>query len=268
MQKGEITMKTIYSIALMGAAVATLSFSVYSRASETDDRIQSSAKDSYVFKTYLKNDNIKIESKDGFVVLTGTVSEESHKSLAKETISSLPKVRSVDDRLEVKGERPSEHSDAWITTKVKTNLMFHRHVSVTGTEVNTANGVVTLKGEAPSQTQKDLTTEYAKDVDGVKEVKNEMTIEKSITPKTNVRAQPAEGEKIDDASITGQIKVSLFSHRSTSALNTKVETIDGVVTLNGTAKNKSEKELVSKLSYDVYGVKSVNNRITIEKSRY
>lgn len=258
-------MKPIYSLALMGVAIATLSYSVYSRASETDDRIESSAKESYVFKTYLKDDNIKIESKDGAVVLTGTVSEDSHKSLAKETVSSLPKVRSVDDRLEVKGERPAEHSDAWITTKVKTNLMFHRHVSVNQTEVATTNGVVTLKGPAETEAQKELTTEYAKDVDGVKEVKNEMIVGKTPTAKTEARPQPTQGEKIDDASITGQIKVALFSHRSTSALHTSVETTNGVVTLTGKAANKTEKELVSKLSYDVYGVKNVKNKMTIEK---
>ena len=36
---------------------------------------------------------------------------------------------------------------------------------------------MTLHGEADSQAQKDLTTEYAKDVDGVKNVKNQMTID-------------------------------------------------------------------------------------------
>jgi len=40
------------------------------------------------------------------------------------------------------------------------------------------------------------------------------------------------GEKIDDASITAQVKASLRSHRSTSALKTTVETTDGVVTLS------------------------------------
>ena len=55
-------------------------------------------------------------------------------------------------------------------------------------------------------------------------------------------AQPTEtiGEKIDDASITAQVKSSLMSHRSTSALKTKVETTDGVVTLSGIAKNAAE----------------------------
>ena len=74
-------MKVIYSVALMVAAVALLVISVPVYASKTDDRIESSAKKSYVFKTYLKNDDIKIQSKDGAVTLTGNVSEESHLSL-------------------------------------------------------------------------------------------------------------------------------------------------------------------------------------------
>jgi len=45
------------------------------------------------------------------------------------------------------------------------------------------------------------------------------------------------GEKIDDASITAQVKMTLLYHRSTSALNTSVTTKRGVVTLGGKAKN-------------------------------
>jgi osmotically-inducible protein OsmY len=72
------------------------------------------------------------------------------------------------------------------------------------------------------------------------------------------------GEKVDDASITAQVKMTLLSHRSTSALNTKVKTKDGVVTLGGKAKNAAEKELATKVVNDVKGVKSVNNQMTIE----
>jgi osmotically-inducible protein OsmY len=72
------------------------------------------------------------------------------------------------------------------------------------------------------------------------------------------------GEKIDDASITAQVKSSLLSHRSTSALKTKVETTDGVVTLSGIAKNAAEKSLVTKLVTDVNGVSSVVNNMTID----
>jgi len=249
-------MKKMYRlVVMMVAAVALLALSMPVYASK-DSRIESSAKKSYVFKTYLTADDITIQSKDGVVTLTGTVSEESHKSLAQETVAGLPGVKSVDNKLEVKGTPPAKNSDAWISTKVKTMLLFHRNVSAM-TEVNTTNGIVTLQGKATSQAQKDLTTEYAKDVEGVKDVKNEMTI-----AKTSKKTQTV-SRKVDDASITALVKMTLLYHRSTSALNTSVTTNNGVVTLSGKASNAAEKDLATKFAKDVNGVKSVKNQMTI-----
>jgi len=251
-------MKAIFPLTLAAVVSAMLMTSSPLRAADTDSRIESSAAKSYAFKTYLKNDSIKTVSQDGVVTLTGTVAEESHKSLAENTVASLPGVKSVDNQLKVSGEQPAEHSDAWITTKVKTALLFHRHVSATGTTVYTKDGVVTLQGEASSLAQKELTTEYARDIDNVKEVKNEMTIAK--TPATSKEMM---GDKIDDASITAQVKSSLLSHHSTSAMHTGVSTTDGVVTLSGVAKNDAEKSLVTKLATDINGVTSVINNMTV-----
>jgi osmotically-inducible protein OsmY len=255
-------MKRIYPLAMLAAASALLVTSASLRASDTDDRIESSAAKSYVFKTYLKDDSIKTESKDGVVTLTGTVAEASHKSLAQDTVTGLPGVKSVDNQLRVKGGQPAEHSDTWISMKVKSALLFHRNVSATGTKVYVNKGIVTLEGEASSQAEKELTTEYARDVDNVKDVKNLMTI--ATTPAT---ASETVGDKIDDASITAQVKSSLMSHHSTSALKTGVETTDGVVTVSGIAKNDAEKSLVTKLVTDINGVNSVVNNMTIEGTK-
>jgi hyperosmotically inducible protein len=163
-------MKKMYRVVvMMVAAVALLALSLPVQASKMDSRIESSAKQSYVFKTYLKGDDIKIESKNGAVTLTGTVANNHNKSLAQETVAGLPGVKSVDNKLEVKGTPATENSDAWLMMKVKTTLLFHRSVSGAKTEVNVKDGIVTLQGEATSQAQKDLTTEYAKDVDRVKD---------------------------------------------------------------------------------------------------
>jgi len=251
-------MKSIFPLTLATVVSTLFISSAPLRASDTDDRIESSAAKSYTFKTYLKNDSIKVESKDGVVTLTGTVADASHKSMAENTVASLPDVKSVNDQLKINGEQPAEHSDAWITTKVKTALLFHRNVSATGTTVYTKNGVVTLQGEASSVAQKELTTEYARDIDNVKSVNNEMTV-----AKTPAAPDASIGDKIDDASITAQVKSSLLSHHSTSALHTTVSTTDGVVTVSGVAKNDAEKSLVTKLATDINGVTSVVNNMTI-----
>ena len=74
------------------------------------------------------------------------------------------------------------------------------------------------------------------------------------------------GTSIDDASITALVKATLLYHRSTSALNTKVETKEGVVKLSGSAKNAAEMDLATKFVKDVHGVKSVVNNMIIEKA--
>lgn len=251
-------MKAKSSISLWMAAVALLAFGLPVQASDMDERIEASAKESYVFKTYLKDDDIKIKTKDGAVTLTGMVAEDSHKTLAGETMASLPGVKSVDNELKVKGDLPAEKSDAWLLTKVKTSLLYHRSVSGLQTEVDVKDGIVTLRGEANNQAQKDLTAKYAADVEGVKTVNNEMTVAK---PEKEGRTA---GDKIDDASITALVKTSLLYHRSTSGFQTKVETKDGVVTLSGKVGNAAEKDLATQYAKDVNGVKDVMNLMIIE----
>ena len=118
--------------------------------------------------------------------------------------------------------------------------------------------MVTLRGVATSEAQRDLATEYAEDVHGVLRVTNVMTV-----VKTPAQANETVFETIDDASITAQVKVALLLHRSTSSVNTSVGTTDGVVTVSGIAKNAAEKTLVTKLASDISGVKSVVNNMTI-----
>ncbi|HTL98131.1 MAG TPA: BON domain-containing protein [Holophagaceae bacterium] len=230
-------------------------------ASSMDNRIEASAKSSYNFKTYLKGDPIKVECSGGVVTLTGSVSEEWHKSLAEETVSDLPGVKSVHNQISVADGQPAEHSDGWVTMKVKSALLFHKHVSGTDTQVNTQNGVVTLSGSADSDAQKQLTGEYAKDVEGVKDVRNDLSVSKPAKA-----AHEGMGAKVDDASITAQIKTTLLFHKSTHSLATKVVTKNGMVTLHGEAENAAERDLAAKLAADIEGVKHVDNRMTVEKS--
>lgn len=231
------------------------------RASETDDRIESAAANSYVYKTYLKEDSVKVESDGGMVTLTGTVKEQFHKSLAADTVEVLPGVKSVDNQLTFKEETPVDNADRWLRLKVETALLFHADVSVATTKVSAENGTVTLRGEASDMVEKDLATEYASDVEGVKSVKNEMTLSK--TPPEPRRTM---AEKLDDASVTALVKASQLAHLSTSTVTTKIETREGVVTISGEAKSASEKKHITKLASGIHGVTKVVNEMTIKEN--
>ncbi len=60
------------------------------RASERDDRIESSFKKTCADNTYLKDEDIQIRCKDGAVTLSGAVADGTHKPMAQNVAGALP----------------------------------------------------------------------------------------------------------------------------------------------------------------------------------
>jgi len=243
------TKNTLVLFALLAGPIALFA------SSATDRKIEDAAKSSYNYRTVLE-DNVKVKANDGIVTLTGTVQDKDDKALAADTVENLPGVTAVKNEIVVKSSVP-EKSDAWMALKIRSRLLVKSNVSAANTKVIVNDGNVVLTGTAINAAQKDLTGTYAKDIDGVKTVQNEIVV-KDMAPGETI------GEKIDDASITSQVKYALLSHKSTSALKTKVITQDGVVIITGTAASDAEKSLVTKLAQDVRGTKSVTNEMTVK----
>ena len=221
-------------------------------SSATDNKIEEAAKASYNYRTVLE-DHVKVKAKDGIVTLTGTVQDKDAKALAVDTVENLPGVVGVKNEIKVESAYP-EKSDGWMAFKIRGRLLVKGNVSASTTKVEVKEGHVTLSGTADNLAQKELTAIYAKDIDGVKSVQNEIV----------VTDKPTVGEKLDDASITSQVKFALLTHKSTSALKTKVVTQDGVVLVTGDAASDAEKSLVTKLAGDVRGVVKVSNNMIVK----
>src|ERR1043166_187475 len=141
----------------------------------TDRKIEEAAKASYNFKTVLHEDHVNVNAKDGVVTLTGTVQDKDGKALAEDTIENLPGVTKVNNDISIKSTYP-EHSDSWMAAKIRGRLLVKGNVSAKNTTVAVKDGVVTLGGTADNQAQKELTEVYAKDIDHVKSVKNDIVV--------------------------------------------------------------------------------------------
>jgi len=244
-------------ITKMSVLVALLAGPIALFASSSSDRkIEDAAKSSYNYRTVLEN-NVSVKARDGVVTLTGTVQDKDDRALAADTVENLPGVVSVDNQIKVESTY-KEHSDAWMAFKIRGRLLVKGNVSATSTKVAVNEGNVVLSGTANNTAQKELTEVYAKDIDGVKTVTNDIVVKDGTANGETV------GEKIDDASITSQVKYALLSHKSTSALKTKVTTTDGVVRVTGDAASDAEKSLVTKLAGDVRGTRSVTNDMTVK----
>ena len=243
---------SLMKITNLSALLVLIASPIVLFASSTVDRkIEEAAKASYNYRTVLE-DHVTVKANDGVVTLTGTVADKDDRNLAADTVENLPGVVSVRNEIKVESAYP-EKSDAWMAVKIRSRLLVKANVSAASTKVTVTDGNVVLSGTADNSAQKELTEVYAKDIDGVKSVRNELV----------VTDKPTIGEKIDDASITSQVKYALLTHKATSALKTKVTTNDGVVVISGEAANDAEKSLVTKLAQDVRGVNSVSNKMSV-----
>jgi len=250
--------KTSFRMGLMLIA-GLLANTTPSTAAETDAAIESAIDKTFMVGTHLKDGTIRSESKNGQVILTGTVAHPYHRSLAKDTAEGVAGVRNVDDQLTVAGEIPVRDSDKWLDARANASLLFHRELNPALIILQVKDGTVTMRGYVLNQAQKELAAEYVSYVRGVKLVRDEMT----IANKTVLRSQNA-AIKMDDASITAQVKSAFRSNGLISDLATEVATVDGVVTVSGRVAKASERSLLTKLATDINGVSRVVNNTTME----
>ncbi len=67
-------------------------------------------------------------------------------------------------------------SDASITTKVKASLLTEKNLKSLGINVDTNDGVVTLRGTVPTSAEMKQAEDVARGIKGVKEVHNELSL--------------------------------------------------------------------------------------------
>ncbi|HET9112394.1 MAG TPA: BON domain-containing protein [Burkholderiales bacterium] len=131
----------------------------------------------------LGKSHIHVTTSDGVVTLTGKASSTSAKSEAERVAKSVDGVKAVHNKLNnstyskdkaeahsVMTDTEREASDAWITTKVKSDILANSLTKGFDVNVDTRHGVVYLKGHLANQTAVDHVKRIAESVHGVKSV--------------------------------------------------------------------------------------------------
>jgi len=128
--------------------------------------------------------SVNVETKSGKVTLLGTADSAAAKELAGALANNTHGVVSVNNKLvvdpsnatlaqsvEKKSDKVEQvFSDSWITTKVKSTLMYSSNVNSSNISVSTKNGVVSLSGKVNSGAEHALALKLANNVRGVKSV--------------------------------------------------------------------------------------------------
>ncbi|MCC5873628.1 MAG: BON domain-containing protein [Gammaproteobacteria bacterium] len=119
----------------------------------------------------LRRANLSISSHNGNVLMVGQVPSENAKKKAEQEVLKLKKVRRVYNELEVAGPTSmlTRSGDAWVTSKVKSQLLANDNVRGLNIKVITENGVTYLMGLV-TRLEGEEATEITRNVGGVTRV--------------------------------------------------------------------------------------------------
>jgi len=175
-------MKTIYIACMLGLAVppllgASACTTTRMAGEQLDDvRISGRVQRRMTVDPEVDRFDIDVDTLDGVVTLRGEVESETMKTSAERIARDTPGVKQVKNKLTVESEKHSGSKDLGIRARVGTRLSLASDVDRMSIDVDVEHGVVTLSGVVHDEKAKTQAEKIARETKGVKDVKNELTV--------------------------------------------------------------------------------------------
>jgi osmotically-inducible protein OsmY len=184
---------------------------------------------------------VDVITQEGIVTLDGVVDDLLTRQRADKVAATVKGVRGVVNNITVE---PVVKSDMRIEQDIENALAWNSATELWEVNVSSRNGAVTLTGKVDSWQERELAGIMARNITGVKEITNNITVEFDRTR--------------SDHEIEQDVLKNLRWDRFVDASMVDVSVNDGIVSLSGTVGSAAEKNRVETLSW-VSGVSSVRN---------
>jgi osmotically-inducible protein OsmY len=235
----------------------------------SDEWLEGRISGAVAYNSAIDSSDVDVDVNGGAVTLSGTVPSEVERDFIERVAKSMDGVTSVKNELKIDEKMRSESTsslhqklaDATITASVKTKLLANRATHGLSINVDTTGNVVTLTGRVQSDDEKKLAEELAFDTSGVREVHNNLQIDKSAT----AASKSSDTAAVSDAWISTKARALLTFTNDFPGSDVSLTTQDGRVTLQGYAQTPEQKQRIEHAIQDVAGVKDVNNQLVVRK---
>lgn len=146
----------------------------------SDSALTAKVKSALVDAKNIDSNDISVKTDKGEVTLNGFVASQDQAEQAVTIAKGVEGVKSVNDKLHVKDSTKQSVGgyvdDSKITGEVKAKLLADDIVPSRNVKVETSNGIVQLSGTVENQAQSERAQSIVSAVEGVKSVKNDLTI--------------------------------------------------------------------------------------------
>lgn len=150
--------------------------------------------------------------------------------------------------------------DKALSDQVKAAFALSRRLSAYPIEVAARDGIVTLTGQVPTEIDKELAGNVARDVPDVQNVDNQLQVQPGLKPS---EASVREGMRVSDLEIRANLNEKLLSSEILKGQSIQVAVEDRIVTLNGQVDNPIQKAGADQLAQSIPNVVKVVNNLEV-----
>jgi osmotically-inducible protein OsmY len=218
---------------------------------KTDSQIHRDILEELKWDTRVKETDVGVEVHSGVVTLTGTVDSWAARLAAQEAAHRVSGVLDVANDIEVKLPGSDERDDTDVAKAVRAALEWDVLVSHERIRTTVAKGIVTLEGKVDFWSQYDDAARCVRNLAGVREVKNLITVEP---------AAPA----VSPQTVRQAIEGALERSAEHAAKHIHVAMADGKVILSGRVPTWGERFAAEQAVRGTPGVREVDNQVHIE----
>jgi osmotically-inducible protein OsmY len=249
-------------VSMMGAAAEQVATDV------EDSTVTARIETLYLLNQHLNPLNINTTTRNGNVVITGTVGDDVQKELAEDLALSVKGVSFVDNQLTVintvvgvKEKRTWRQriEDRSVSAAVKTRLLYHGQFKGLKVGMSTINNIVTLYGVVPTDAHRLKIAEIAQETKGVQNVVNDL----QVRAKNSADPVQGVGRQFSDEWLESRVETAFFLNRHLSTRELDVEVDDGICILTGSVNSPEKQRVAEDIARSIQGVREVQNHITV-----
>lgn len=234
-----------------------------------DARREGALQTALTLNRVLNSLRIEVQVQDHTARLRGEVENPVERDLAEHVALATQGIEQVDNQLRVNPElveQPLELrayaqrlEDATLAAVIRSRLLWSRVTHEAQIEVQSREGVITLRGKVASPEAKELAGVLARSTEGVHLVNNLVSMDTAAMAKARETPVDApKGPQPGDSWIIDKIQTSYRFSRNLDGLNIKVISQEGMVRLSGEVVSAEQKSIASEVARQIIGVRGVD----------
>ncbi len=239
--------------------------------------------------------DLDVSTVNGVVTLSGRVETEQQKALALSIARSTDGVTRVEDRVAVEptgvatgGTVPADAArpampvvdDARIARTIQSRYFMDDMVKGRRVQVDSRQGVVTLRGEVGSETERAQALLLARTAEGVSRVEDNLTVNAAAatldadlsarggaSTAPSATARPSAAGTADDDTLATRIQARFFTDPQVRSGSVEVTAKDGIVLLQGSVPSEAGRKQALTIARNTPGVVQVVDRLKVGRKK-